>query len=541
MKNFIKLLKDTLLNNSGKMSANVMAGLGVGVFAAFIGYGVYNSYDNSPAYNPAKRAIYTGEGLNFNANSLYGSGANFETPGSLSVNGKNLYSNGGVFADGNYTQSQAQKEQAKFDEARAYFDSQKSGQVPSTDAGVNGAGGAYATGETYDPFGSTYEQSAGEIEGGAAGSSGIGERQFQAAQKAAAAAAAGGAKGKNGTGSSKVGTKAVRQSTQVGKLSASNGGSSFGAGAGGGSSAGGGSASGAYPGGSAKGGDNNSRALPQANAGKTSNSETFKFGRNGGMGGFNVTAGGSEGNTKGGGRGNAKAELNAAYNFSNKAVATLHSDGEKSLTKAAQEAANAFDGGTVDEGGATLRGGVPIDISGNKLGGLKLSKSNLGLDRIQAEFETDTQKQGRLQRNVWDHMINAGIITVTACFLIAAVMKMKMKHWIKYVIAAAITAAALYAIFGADYDGDGVNIYKTISELAELRKKANMSNQSWIYYSLMCAVYPAALGLSWRLGIKGANKATSGFMEMVNETAKGEFANRMRKAVPNSTNGKDKE
>ena len=534
MKNIIKIFKNILSNNRGKMSPNVATGLGLAVFATIIGYNTYTAYNNSPAYNPERRAIYTGEGLNVNVNSFDGDRLDLQTHDTLpgaTYGGNNITRGNGARSGSSAVRSSAEREQANFEAARAYLDSQRLGANQAGDGYDIGSyeTGAYSNGDVYDPFGSTYDEGIQGIEPGHR--SGPGARQFQAAQQATAAAA-GAAKGKKGN---------TRQATQVGKLSASNGGSSV-AGAKGGNTVGGATAggtgaigTGTVPvAGNPKGGkDSNTRPIPQGNVRQAPDADAFRFGRGGSEGGFNVARGGDGGEAKGGRGSNAKSELQAAYSLSSKAVATLQTSGEKSLAQGAQEAANAFDGGISVDEGMTLAGEIPLDISGNKLG-FKRTKSNLGLDKIEVDFETDSQKQGRLQRNVWNHMINAGIITVAACFLIAAVMK--MEHWVKYIIAGVITAAALYAIFGADYDGDGVNIYKSISELADLRKKANMSNQNWIYYTLMCGVYPAALGIAWWQGMKAADKATKGFMKMVNQTATTAFGNRMKSAVSSSIN-----
>lgn len=535
MKNIIKVFKNILLNNKGKISPNVMTGLGLGVFAAVIGYNTYTAYNNSPAYNPERRAIYTGEGLNLNTNPFDGERLDLQTHDTLPAavqNNKGVIRTQNGFIDSRTIRSNADREQANFEAARAYLDSQRSGvEGGSYDAEGNEIS-AYSNGDVYDPFGSTYDEGIQGIEPGQR--SAPGTRQFQAAQQATAAATSG-AKGK--------GAKSSRQATQVGKLTASQGGSKLGTakggtvaggGVAGGNSVTGGIGTGTVPvGGNPKGGrDSNTRAIPQGNAGQT-NADAFRFGRAGNEGGFNVAKGGGEVDGTKGGRGSAKSELQAAYTLSSKAVATLQTNGEKSLAQGAQEAANAFDGGVEVDEGMTLNSDVPLDISGNKLG-FKRTKKNLGLDKIETTVETDAQKQARLQRNVWNHMINAGIITVAACFLIAAAMK--INHWVKYVIAGLITAAALFAIFGADYDGDGMNIYKTISELADLRKKANMSNQNWIYYSLMCGVYPAALGIAWWQGMKAAKTATSGFVKMLQGTATTAAASRMKQAVSGTSN-----
>ena len=494
MKNIIKFFK-TILNNRGEISNNVMTGLSVGVFAAVVGYSVYNAYNNSPAYNPANRAIYTGEGLNLGADSFDGNRLDLQTPETLP--GVVYSGRQGDFNKANTTKNDIAKEQASFDAARAYLDSQRSGVNQADGAyGPRGETDAYSNGDVYNPFGTTYETGvSGLVEPGSrSGGSGYTEQQFQAAQQAAAAAA-GGAKGKG----DKTGTPAARQATQVAKLAASSGGSSFGSGAKGGSSLSGGNSGASSGGVSSSGKDNNTRALPQTAAGQTAGSTgAFKAGRSGGLGGFNVAAGknggtgAEQGGAKGGSRGgNAKAELNMAYNFSSKAVATLQSEGEKGLAQSAQEAANAFDGGaTGDDSGPNIDGKIPRNMSSNKLGGL-MGRGNLGLDTVQADFEDHGTKKNRLTNCVKSHLTWALVATLIACIAIGFILQ--TKAWYTYVIAALVAIAALYSIWFMDYDGDGLSIAETLSELMALRAEDGQSNNAWLSYAAMGLMSGAVL------------------------------------------------
>ena len=495
MKNIIKFFK-TILNNRGEISNNVMTGLSVGVFAAVVGYSVYNAYNNSPAYNPANRAIYTGEGLNLGTDSFDGNRLDLQTPETLPGVVYNGSSQGG-FNNTNTIKNDIAEEQANFDAARAYLDSQRSGANQADGAyGPRGETDAYSNGDVYNPFGTTYETGvSGLVEPGSrSGGSGYTEQQFQAAQQAAAAAASS-AKGKG----SKTGAPAVRQATQVGKLTASSGGSSFGNSAKGGSSLIGGNSGVSSGGVSNSGKDNNTRALPQAGAGQPVSTGAFKNGRSGGLGGFNVAAGknggtsAEQGGAKGGSRGgNAKAELNAAYNFSSKAVATLQSEGEKGFAKAAQEAANAFDGGAIDDGsGPSIDGKIPRNMKGNKLGGGLFGRGSLGLDTIQSDFEDHGTKKSRLLNCLKSHLTWALVATLIACIAIGFILQTKV--WYTYLIAAVVAIAALYSIWLMDYDGDGMNIIQTISELAALRQEDGQSNPSWWAYGALGLMSGAVL------------------------------------------------
>ncbi len=485
-----------IFNKSGKISSNIMAGLGVGVFAAVVGYSVYNAYNQSPAYNPAKRAIYTGEGQNLNLNSFDGSNLELGNTGSSSIgDGAGLYSSDGTFTDSKYNQAQADSEEAKFNAARSYLDSQKSGK---TVVGTNGNIGSVAGADgEYQPFNSTYD--AGEVSNTFAekGAKEFGAKQFQGIQRQTSAAVTTGAKGIASQDAGAKGTRNTvnaggnsRPATQINKLASSNGsGSSFGNGGGAkssGSSAGGASGSG-YGGSSRSVKDGQSRALPNNNktANQGSESKAFQFGRGGTIGGFQagIGAGGNEGGTRGGEKGgNAKDQLNTAYSFSTKGAATIQAGGDKALAQGATEAANAFDGGASVETGATIGDGQLMDIGTHNLG-LKLSKADLGLNNINTEFETRAEKKERLFNSAGSHLIWALISTIVAMLAISLVLKTKNVY--TYILAIVLALAAMYAIWLADYDGDGLNIFQTLSELGKLRKEDGQSNNAWLYYTAM--------------------------------------------------------
>ena len=231
----------------------------------------------------------------------------------------------------------------------------------------------------YQPFGSTYEQSAGGADFDAnGGNSAYGQAQFQSVQDAAAAAAnqgARGVKGKGGKGakgqpSSNAGQ--IRPVTQINKMTSSNGGSNFGGGTGSGSRGGGLTSFTTGGSGSNGGGDNNTRALPQINGqAGIGDSQAFRSGRLGNMGGFTGGfRGGSEskgGHSRGTG---AASDLQMAAAYSGKALATRQEAGSKSLAEAA------FDGSNPEDLTPTIPEGASIDKVASSL----MDGSSLGIE-----------------------------------------------------------------------------------------------------------------------------------------------------------------
>lgn len=242
-----------------------------------------------------------------------------------------------------------------------------------------GVRGAYANGDTYQPFGSTFEQGdgVGGTRGPSSGAYANGERQFQAVQGAAAAAAGEGKdeKGNTGLGDKKSKEKAgkdkvnkTKPATQMNKLAASTGGSSFsnrGSGTPGSASLGGSSAF--NSGNTNRGSDAETRVLPQTNLQVESNA--FKFGRTGTMGGPNVgLKGGSEvkgRETKGRG---AAGDAQLATFYSKSAVQGSRKTEQKALAEAAFDGSNIKDfTPTVDENA------TPKDVNRDLMAGLQES------------------------------------------------------------------------------------------------------------------------------------------------------------------------
>lgn len=254
------------------------------------------------------------------------------------------------------------------------------------EGGADGSG--YANGDTYQAFDSTYQQVAGEGEyDNAQGNTAFGERQFQAAQAAAAEAAGQGLKGKagkngkGGKGGAQAGGRNVRPATQINKLAASKGGSTFGSGGAGGGSFG--SGAGSFGSGSGANGDNNTQVLPKPKMDKATDANAFKFGRAAGMGGFNI--GGLSGSEVKGGEAKGRGAVNDLYMarmYSNKGAASQQEEGQKSLAEAA------FDGSNPDNAGPTIEEGASIAQVASELSkGLQIDVPSLNNPEANPEEE----------------------------------------------------------------------------------------------------------------------------------------------------------
>lgn len=546
MKNNIIKILIGVLNNRGKISSNVMAGLSVGVFAAVVGYSVYNAYNQSPAYNPAKRAIYTGEGQNLNLNSFDSSDWELDNSGTLPMgDGAGLYSSDGAFADSEYDQTQADSEEAKFREARAYLDAQKTNKAENA-AQKQGQ-------ETATAKKGAAPRSAETVQNGTSKTIGSARNSYDAIKSTKVSQTggyyAGVGENSSAVNKSKQKKSAVRQGnsysamlspTAVNKLAGSGGGSSFSGGSSGsGSSSGGGTGS-SYGGSSSKSvKDGQSRTLPNNNAANTDRDKVFQLGRDGTIGGFQAGVGaeGGESTGKGGERGNAKDQLNTAYSFSTKGAATIQAGGEKALAQGAVEAANAFDGGAKVESGAIIGDGPTMDIGSHNLG-FNMGKSSLGLNNIQTEFESRAEKKERLFNSAGSHLLWALVSTIVAVIAISVILKTKDVY--TYIAAIVLALGAMYAIWLADYDGDGLNIFQTLSELGKLRQEDGQSNNAWLYYSALGLMSAGVIAsLIW--GSDLISKLPSTVSKFLGKIFTPLAANQVRKAatgVINSNNDK---
>lgn len=475
MKNIINIIKNNISNDRGVVSGNIVKGLSVGVFAAIIIYGVYTSYNNSPAYNPARRGIFTGQ--NLSANALEGFTLNLDN--SNSAQNSAAYNSGVIptgdgFARANSVRNQFSKEEADFESAREYMASQKEAKAAQAQQAGNSAS---LNGK--DSIRSSFNTVNGSAES-------IQDAQRNAKAKRIAA---------------NQGSVQSAQ-TQLNRLASS--GSSF-RGANGGSSSGGSSSSSSGGNLYASASDTASKVLPQNNiANAQAKADAFKTGRGGTMGGMNVSVGGVSGSDNGGkrgGEGDAKAQLMGANMYSTRAGKTLQTPGAKNLAQAKQESDNAFDGGGVT-GGATIDGENVVDPGSTSLGGYDRDLGS-SIKDIQQEWETDAEKKKRLFNNILLHMAFAAVATAFAVFAIINILR--TKAWYTYAAAAAITLATLYAILGMDYDGDGWGIIRTLEEYDTLRHADGQNSvQGWFYMGML-AIFGGALTFAWIKGIRGGS------------------------------------
>ena len=347
--------------------------------------------------------------------------------------------------------------------------------------GPNGANGAYANGDAYDPFGSTYEQGVDGMREANASTydAASGDAQFQALQQAAAAAAGntaggkgakGGKGGKGGKGAKggKDGKNQVRPATQINKLASSSGGSSFGASGGGASGGAGGSS---FGGGSAIGGnDSNTRALPR-NSVEYQDSEAFKFGRAGGIGGQNV---GFRGQTyKGGndkGRG-AAGDLYMAAAYSGKSVASQQDVGQKSLAEAAFDGSNPEGIVSPIEEGATIGKVANSLLDAASMGGLpdELAAAMNDTAALLEETARQQEEMAALQEAINDKykaLIIGALIMAVALFFVVKAAYAATVAWPLWIVAGVLAAAALTFVWCMLYAGDN-SIVGMIKQMAD--------------------------------------------------------------------------
>ena len=387
------------------------------------------------------------------------------------------------------------------------------------DYGVNGAYGtgdvysanisAYANGDAYKPFDSTYEQGEGDFgkEGRTvgAGSAEYAAQQFQAAQAAAAAAAGQAGQGKAGKGGSEESAdgKGIRPATQLNKLNASKGGSSFGnngAGARGGATPGSYSAS--IGGNGPKGGDNgNTQVLPPPNMPKTGDSDSFKFGRTGAMGGFNVGVGGKEVKGSGMKSGSAVADMRLAYKYSTKARGTDQIAGMKSLADAAFDGANPEGLDTTIEDGATIE-----TVASTLKGDLRASKpEDKTIDfnedaRAKAQLKELNELQRKFSNKVFWLMGSILVAAIGVFFLVQAAKKATVA-WPLWLAAGVLTAAALVAIVWVTYLGKN-SLMGIINQMADSEKFGLVNNTVDFGTKIMTTHFlagglAALVGMAW--------------------------------------------
>ena len=475
MKNIVKVIKDITLNKKGAIKRNTMQGLSVAVFALVIGYGVYTAYNNSPAYNPARRAIFNGEGRNLSANSIDTDSVALKTSDAIPMDMRNEYGEFGKNSGkgGSSVRSRISKNEEEFEKARAYMEAQKSGV-----AGTQGSEAAVVANGVAQ--GADFEQEAPALaEQDRVRSS------FNNSGRNAGAAYMVGEQGSANTNDSKYTNKNKQNPTVVNKLAASGStGSSFG-GSSGSSGASSGMGGGESYGASNRYKDGSSKALPETNVASAKNGNSFTLGRGGEMGGNNVADAG--GNAAGGGTrdgdSNTKGDINIAYAHSQHAAKAVITPGGKVTAMA--EAAAAFDG-------SDDRGGSGSEINGTQIvdpgaRGLNFNdKGGYGGFRGGLETElTDGEKQELLESAGLIHFLHSIGITIAAVWLLmylsrAAQAAEGVGKIALYAAIAAIAAFALYMLWLVDYDGNGHTIWEDMEDLYRVNEKLDASNwRSW--------------------------------------------------------------
>ena len=339
--------------------------------------------------------------------------------------------------------------------------------------GIRSAGsmsgyGSDGEGGTYQAFDSTYEHPT-DIQGYGIDDQGAGhgERQFQDVASAAAAAAGGGVRGKDGKGADSAKGKSgqIRPATQLNRLSNSKGGSSVGGAGGMGSGAGGGIRSYGADGGVIGGSDSNTQALPKVATGQSAGSDAFRFGRLGGMGGFdNLGPKGSE-YRGGASRSNgATADLQLAVAYSGKAVVSPQDVNQKAYAEAAFDGSNPGDltttipdGASIDRVASSLMTGMP-DISD------ELKNTMNDLDKELQNTAQLAQELANLQKKLtilqWATVIGALVFSIA----ISLLRNIPVYGWI---IAAVVTALAAVLLVGM-----GLWMYDVIDQMQDEKFKA---------------------------------------------------------------------
>ena len=621
MKNIIKIIKSITLNKRGSATQNVLKGLGIAVFASVTLYGVYTAYNNSPAYNPERRALFVADNQNLSANSFGEDNFTLKTLDGVPEGMRSEYGEFGKVSKDGSLKNTINRNEEDFANARAYLDAQKAGSA-GAHANLNGGqnvrfeqpGQELQTAEQFaqseqlaqsaqssqysaqpvqsvEPSAQTAQslqeaksgavqsgskdQIAKAIGSGAEGSSvvaNLGKGQDQVAEtKTPMLTAKGGVKSSynkkgynsyddvevagvvgasgsaNAAGSINKGAavgqsvsvqgegaqsaaaksnkeeessadekQGVRNSTAkksgtvINKLTTS-GGSSFMTGAAGGSSSVGGGFS-ASSGGSKANKDTSAQPLSSLNlADAKSNTNTFKTGRGGTMGGYNVASntGGKAENTRGGGGDKgAKADLNRSYLVSRGAGKKVYKPGTKS--SAAYDAASAFDGSENATGGDI--GGDKVNTSDSRIFTYGLSYHDLdnSFSKFRDTTISDDERQTNLEGSALTHFLKALLTTIAAMYTLAILKKMANgpQAWAVWIAIAAVALAAIYAIWFMDYDGDGKNIWEDMGELWDLNKKlGNKQGGSWsLWLRPILGIFTLGIGASIIWGTSIANK-----------------------------------
>lgn len=514
MKNIIKIMKNITLNKRGSAKSNVIQGLSVAVFATVIIYGVYTSYNNSPAYNPARRAAFLADNQNLSINAFDSESIALQTADGISDDMRNEFGQINGFKNsavrgGTSVKSRISKGEAEFESARAYMDAQKAAAANGAQAGVVDGTDYVLNGETNPMLTAqggvrnSYNGKGAAVKGYNAGGAQTGQ-DVKDLEKV-----------KNGKMHKSAGQ---RTPTVVNKLVSSSGSSSVASGA---KSSGSGFSGSNFGdsvnyGGTKAGRDSSEQPLSSINLANAKDASAFKAGRGGTMGGHNV--GYNVGNESGGekGRGSdSKSDLNVAFAHSKRGAASVYKSGEKGTV----EAAAAFDGSETSSGGE-IGGDQVVNPSGDRDLGHGLHS---GLNGFFSTFDDQTVSKTAQQENLiyagTTHFMSALWTTLAAIYLICMMRRLAQGTgpyaWAWWIAIAAVAAASIYSIMGGvDYDGNGHNIWRDMGDLSKVNEDLNSDNgKSWGGWlrPILC-VFTGFIGLAIAFGdkvSKGVNNLTN--------------------------------
>lgn len=570
MKNIIEIIKNIALNKRGAATQNVLRGLSVGVFASVIGYGVYTAYNNSPAYNPERRALFIAENQNLSVNSLNPDGTALDVSDGIPDGMQNLYGEFGKGPSGETMQDRINQNEADFENARTFLNGQRGGGYgapaetgPSIPAAQRGQVTQWGqSGQPLRPEALQTSQPApvrnieneispvlsnavrnqagqnpnsnltvkggvkGSVRGavdkggnpsGGTGGTGVG---VDGTVVPAGQPVAGGQDPKGGT-PAKGGKQNVRNAnrnkpagTTINRLSNSGGSNNNVAGSPSGGSSGGGFSIGGTNLGGSKGGNNDGgpQTLPVNNDGGKNGGKAFKFGRNSNMGGYNVARGGTGIDNSKGNATDGTSDLKNAHTRSRLAGKSLRTPGGKE--GAAYNAAAAFDGSAGDAGG---------DIEGDQIntGNLRgLDDANYGdIDsgKVTNKLKADPTTQYDLLGCVQTHLLRALLAAIAAAYVLSILKKMADAGgpwgWAIWIAIAAVAISAMYSIWFMDYDGNGRYIWEDLSDLWKLNSEHGDSQGFWEIACLpLLGIFSAGVILSIVFGTQIA-KALSKFQE----------------------------
>ncbi len=478
-------------NILAKIGSKQIAGAVLVVITLFVGMGVINNFSggSQKAANEAALSKF-GDSTYSDSNAFFGSSV------SRAALERQMYAQ----QDSNTARfMQGKSEEGYEDEAissdGAYAEGMRSDEGFVYDSSYQG--GQYVQGGNYDPSNPMYAQGGvdangvpysaqGYMQGGAYGAGGDEQGTDGTQGRAGKSKSTKGNKGQRSAGQ-------VRQTT-INKLSPStSGASSWGSGSGSGSSS-----SSVSFGGSSQ--DSNTRALPQNNTpeqAKQADGDSFKFGRSGAMGGYNVArAGGKIDNGKGGNSRGAAGDLQMAAIYSGKAIASKAEAGAKQL------AAAAFDGSNPESIGSTIESGASIATVANQLMDAS-SNSSLPhalsvalpevISEIQKQQEDLAESEKQLLNRFKDLIVGTMVLAVALCVLVQlAYAGGPYTAWL-WAAAAAVAAGAEAYMYGMLYGfGDhSKSILGIISHMKDLTLvnqgidfDHKVSNAWWTYGTL---------------------------------------------------------